>query len=153
VLDHSPSTNFNESSLTGEARPVLKSPGDGVYAGTTNAGPSAIRVRVTSRETVLDGIVTVVRDAMGKKAGLERIAEKITGYFVPVIVAMACLTFVIWTIRGYAGDLPEDYLDGEVSRKGGWALFAVSFLSNSHLEDMPALTRGLGGLDPVWCCG
>jgi P-type Cu+ transporter len=43
VLAHSPSTNFDESSLTGEARPVLKSPGDGVYTGTTNVGPSAIR--------------------------------------------------------------------------------------------------------------
>jgi Cu+-exporting ATPase len=126
VLDNSPSTNFNESSLTGEAKPVLKSPGDVVYAGTTNAGPSAIRVRVTSRETVLDGIVAVVRDAMGKKAGLERVAEKVTALFVPAIVFVACLTFVVWTIRGYAGDLPPSYLNGKVAQKGGWALFAAS---------------------------
>ena len=128
VLTHSsPKTTFDESSLTGEARPVLKAPGDEVFAGTTNAGPAAAVVTVTSDagHTMLDGIVGVVRDAMGKKAGVERIAEVVTGYFVPFVVFIAALTFAVWLLRGYLGKLPTEWLDSHRSR--GWIMFAVQF--------------------------
>ncbi|KAF8501273.1 hypothetical protein JB92DRAFT_2794788, partial [Gautieria morchelliformis] len=120
-------TTFDESSLTGEARPVLKAPGDEVFAGTTNAGPAAAVVIVTKDvgHTMLDGIVGVVRDAMGKKAGIERIADIVTGYFVPFVVFVAALTFIVWCLRGYLGDLPSDWVDSH--RGGSWALFAVQF--------------------------
>ena len=126
VLAHSsPKTTFDESSLTGEAHPVLKAPGDEVFAGTTNAGPAAAIVTVTSDvgHTMLDGIVGVVRDAMGKKAGVERIAEVVTGYFVPFVVFIAALTFSIWCLRGYLGELPSEWLNSHQS----WTLFAVQF--------------------------
>ena len=123
----SPKTTFDESSLTGEARPVLKIPGDEVYAGTTNAGPAAAIVSVTNDvgNTMLDGIVEVVRDAMGKKADVERIADIVTGYFVPCVVFVAVLTFGVWCLRGYLGNLPSEWLDNHPGR--GWPLFAIQF--------------------------
>jgi cation transport ATPase len=76
---------------------------------------------------MMDGIVSAVRDAMARKASIERVADSITGYFVPVIVGIACMTFGIWIVRGYSGNLPFEWLEGDVGRKGGWALFAVQF--------------------------
>jgi cation transport ATPase len=127
ISEKSSSTSFDESALTGEARPVLKKPGDAVYAGTINAGPAAATVRVTSvvGHSMVDGIADAVRDAMGKKAGIERLADQMTAYFVPIIVAIALLTLAIWLLRGYAGDLPVEWLSDQ--RQGSWALFAIEF--------------------------
>lgn len=127
LIDSSSSSNFEESSLTGESRPVAKGPGDDVFAGTINLGPSAVLVKVTKGQgsTMLDGIVTVVRDAMGKKAGVERIADQVTAYFVPAAVGIATFSFVVWIMRGYLGNLPRDWLDN--NGRGGWVLFAVQF--------------------------
>ncbi|GAA96235.1 uncharacterized protein L969DRAFT_100732, partial [Mixia osmundae IAM 14324] len=127
LISSSPPTSFNEASLTGEARPVLKSPGDDIYAGTTNHGPAAAIAVITKAQggSALDDIVNVVRDAMGRKASIERIADLVTAYFVPAVVAVATLTFAIWALRGYAGDLPTHWLPPH--DRGGWALFAVQF--------------------------
>ncbi|SCV73577.1 BQ2448_7503 [Microbotryum intermedium] len=129
LLTSSSPSNFDESSLTGESLPVVKQPGGAVFAGTTNLGPSAVLVRATSNagSTMLDGIVQVVRDAMGKKAAVEKLADAITGIFVPCIVAIAAVTFSIWVIRGYSGNLPKDWLDEAERISGGWSLFAVQF--------------------------
>ncbi|KAK4699686.1 hypothetical protein P7C70_g6571, partial [Phenoliferia sp. Uapishka_3] len=124
LLPNSPSSTFDESSLTGESAPILKSPTDSVYSGSTNLGPSAVLVRVTSHagETMLDTIVRAVGDAMAKKAGIERLADVLTGFFVPIIVGIAGITFGVWILRGYMGGLEESWKDG-----GSWALFAVQF--------------------------
>ncbi|KDE07763.1 hypothetical protein MVLG_02033 [Microbotryum lychnidis-dioicae p1A1 Lamole] len=129
VIPSSSSSNFDESSLTGESLPILKQPGDAVFAGTTNLGPSAVLVRATSNagSTMLDGIVQVVRDAMGKKATVEKLADLITGVFVPCIVAIAVITFSIWVIRGYSGNLSKNWLDEAERSSGGWSLFAIQF--------------------------
>ncbi|KAM0748125.1 heavy metal translocatin [Meredithblackwellia eburnea MCA 4105] len=143
LLPSSSPSNFDESSLTGEARPVLKSPPASnpnrrttatskvgeeskIYAGTTNIGPSPIFARVVrhSGSTVLDEIVRAVREAMARKAGVEKIADKITAYFVPAVIGVAVITFGIWIVRGYAGDLPKEWLGAEDS---SWVLFAVQF--------------------------
>lgn len=74
---------------------------------------------------MVDGIATAVRDAMSRKAGIERLADQITAYFVPAVVGIACFTLVVWLLRGYLGDLPSDWLADR--REGSWALFAVEF--------------------------
>jgi P-type Cu+ transporter len=127
LASSSPKTTFNESSLMGEAGPVLKVPGDEIFAGTTNVGPAAAVITISNDigHTMLDGIVGVVCDAMGKKAGIECIADIITGYFVPFVVFIAALTFSVWSLRGYLGNLPSEWISS--SRGGGWALFAVQF--------------------------
>lgn len=127
LAEGSPATSFDEASLTGESRPVGKKVGDTVYAGTYNTGPSAAIVITSTHdgETVIDSIASGVRDAMSKKASIERFADAVTAVFVPFIVGASCLVFALWMIRAYAGRLPEDWLDDQ--KAGGWTLFALQF--------------------------
>jgi P-type E1-E2 ATPase len=129
LADDSTPALFDDSMLTGEARPVLKQPGDAVYAGTINSGPAAARLRLTSHlgGSMVDGIASAVREAMGKKAGIERIADTVTAYFVPAIVGIACLTLGVWLLRGYTGGLPAEWLSEQQRGQGGWALFGIEF--------------------------
>ena len=66
----------------------------------------------------LDKIVEVVREGQTRRAPIERVADLITGYFVPVITLLAILTWVIWLSLGLSGTLPESYLDVHI---GGWS--------------------------------
>ena len=118
-------TNFNESSLTGESRAVVKEIGDTVYAGSVNIGDS-IRVKVgeVNGTSMLDQIVSVVREGQTKRAPVERLVDTITGYFVPVITALAIVTFVIWLLLGELGALqPRDVKP----QQGGWAFWSLEF--------------------------
>jgi hypothetical protein len=65
----------------------------------------------------LDHIVKVVRDGQTKRAPIERVADTLTGYFVPVVTLLAICTWAIWLGLGYGGILPSDYLDTPI---GGW---------------------------------
>lgn len=129
ILEDSATSAFNESSLTGEARPISKGPGDVILGGTTNVGTRPVVAQVCSHpeDSMIDSIVRVVRDAMSKKASIERVADKVTAYFVPAIVGISVVTFLIWTIEGYAGALPMDWIDPDDLRRGGWVLFALKF--------------------------
>lgn len=119
------STTFDESSLTGEARAVKKEEGDKVFAGTINTG-AAVRVQVTelSGASVLDQIVSVVREGQSKRAPVERVVDVVTGYFVPAITALAIITFLIWVSLGYSGALNPRYIE---SQQGGWAFWSLEF--------------------------
>lgn len=118
------STTFDESSLTGESKPVHKQPGDEVFTGTVNH-TSAITIRVTSvaTETMLEHIINAVADANGKKAPIEKLAERFTGVFVPVIIYLALAVLAIWLVLSLGGKLsPSDY-----EGKGGKVFFAIEF--------------------------
>lgn len=65
----------------------------------------------------LDKIVKVVREGQTKRAPIERVADLLTGYFVPITTLLAILTWVIWLSLGLSGVLPADYLDIPI---GGW---------------------------------
>ncbi|OXV06324.1 hypothetical protein Egran_05908 [Elaphomyces granulatus] len=118
-------STFDESSLTGESRPITKNAGDQVFAGTVNTGrPISVRVTEISGASMLDQIVKVVREGQTKRAPVERFADILTGYFVPVITLIAILTFVIWFGLGQGGVLPESWLDLDT---GGWAFWALQF--------------------------
>ncbi|KAH8830780.1 heavy metal translocatin [Flagelloscypha sp. PMI_526] len=116
---------FDESSLTGEAKLVTKNLGDEVYLGSINKG-GLVHVRVDKVEggTFLDGVLKVVREGQMLRAPIERVADTITAYFVPVITLIAILTWVIWLCLGYSGALPPDYLDISV---GGYAVWSLRF--------------------------
>ncbi|KAF9495671.1 heavy metal translocatin [Pleurotus eryngii] len=116
---------FDESSLTGEAKLIKKQAGDRVFLGTINKG-NMVHARIDSigGETMLDRIVNVVREGQTKRAPIERIADMITGYFVPVITLIAILTWIIWLSVGLTGSLPEDYLDIQT---GGWPVWSLGF--------------------------
>ena len=118
-------SRFDESSLTGESRPVPKAPDDEVFAGTVNQD-SALNVRVTGAagNSMLDQIITVIREGQTKGAPIERTASMLTAYFVPVVTYLALLVWIIWLSLGYSGTLPADYLDQNV---GGWAFWSLQF--------------------------
>lgn len=118
-------TKFNESSLTGESRAVSKQADDVVFAGSINIGDRIIiRISDVSGTSMLDQIVAVVREGQTKRAPVERVVDLLTGYFVPVITALAIITFVIWTTLGYSGALKPEYLD---SQQGGWSFWSLQF--------------------------
>lgn len=119
------SYKFDESSLTGESMPVTKSKGDKVFSGSVNVGrPVSIQITDLGSTSMLDQIVAVVREGQAKRAPVERIADAITGYFVPTITLIAISTFVIWLSLGQSGVLPPDYLDSE---QGGWPFWSLQF--------------------------
>lgn len=111
-------SQFDESSLTGESRPIKKDVGDPVFVGTINRGKVVeVRVSKLGGETLLDQIVKVVREGQTKRAPIEKLADVLTGVFVPVITMLAILTWIIWLVLGLSGALPQSYLDIPI---GGW---------------------------------
>ena len=90
-------SSVNESMLTGEPLPVEKKPGETVIGGTLNE-TGAFRFRATrvGEDTVLQQIVRLVQRAQGSKAPIQRLADRISGIFVPVVLCLAVLTFVVW---------------------------------------------------------
>ena len=89
----------DESALTGESVPVRKTAGSKVYAGTDN-GSAALKVRAekVGNGTLLAGIVDMVRDAQGSKARIQKTVDRVAAVFVPVIVGIALLTFIVWAL-------------------------------------------------------
>nr|OQO31930.1 hypothetical protein B0A51_01125 [Rachicladosporium sp. CCFEE 5018] len=121
----SDSAVFDESSLTGESKPVKKAAGDPVYSGTINkGGPISIEITRVSGESMLDQIIKVVREGQARRAPIERVADTLTSYFVPVITVIAITTWIIWLSLGVSGILPQDYLDVDV---GGWPFWSLQF--------------------------
>lgn len=87
----------DESMLTGESIPVEKREGDAVIGATVNKNGS-LRIRATKvgRETALAQIIRVVEEAQGSKAPIQRVADVISGIFVPIVVGIALVTFLVW---------------------------------------------------------
>ena len=95
------SSYVDESMLTGEPVPALKQAGEKVYAGTINQnGALSVRVEKVNGDTLLSGIIRMVRDAQGSKAPIQKTVDRIAAIFVPVIIGIAVLTFLIWLICG-----------------------------------------------------
>ncbi|MDH5544183.1 MAG: heavy metal translocating P-type ATPase [Gammaproteobacteria bacterium] len=96
------SSSINESMLTGESMPVSKQSGDHVFAGTMNQqGQLQCRAIGVGKHTQLAGIIRLVEQAQGSKAPIQRLADQIAAVFVPVVVAVAVLTFILnWAIVG-----------------------------------------------------
>ena len=92
----------DESMVTGEPMPVKKGPGEEVIGATINkTGSFRFRASRVGADTVLAQIVQLVQDAQGSKAPIQKLADQVTGWFVPVVIAIALLTFVLWfTLMG-----------------------------------------------------
>lgn len=96
---------IDESMLTGESIPVDKTVGDTVIGATINKnGSLQIKATKVGRDTALAQIVKVVEEAQGSKADIQRLADKISGVFVPVVVGIAVMTFLIWYFAVTPGD-------------------------------------------------
>jgi len=94
-------SHVDEAMLTGEPAPVRKIAGDAVIGGTLNRnGALRLRVERVGADTVLSRIIRLVRQAQGSKAPIQRLADRIAAVFVPVVMAIAVLTFVVWLLVG-----------------------------------------------------
>ncbi|MEY8601172.1 heavy metal translocating P-type ATPase [Staphylococcus shinii] len=90
-------TSIDESMLTGESIPVEKTQSDYVIGSTMNKnGIITIEATKVGKDTALASIIKVVEEAQGSKAPIQRLADIISGYFVPIVVGIAILTFIIW---------------------------------------------------------
>ena len=91
------SSTLDEAMVTGESVPVRKQPGDEVIGATFNkTGSFKFRATRVGKDTFLAQIVKLVQQAQGSKAPIQRLADQVTGWFVPVVIAIAILTFVLW---------------------------------------------------------
>ena len=98
------SSFVDESMITGESIPVEKVKGQPVYAGTINEkGSFRFRADKVGGETVLANIIRMVQEAQGSKAPVQKLVDRIAGIFVPVVMGIAVITFIVWMLIG--GDL------------------------------------------------
>jgi Cu+-exporting ATPase len=92
---------LDESMVTGESMPVTKQTGDKVIAGTLNAtGSFVMRAEKVGRDTMLSRIVQMVAEAQRSRAPIQRLADQVSGWFVPVVIAIALAAFAAWAIFG-----------------------------------------------------
>jgi Cu2+-exporting ATPase len=91
----------DESMLSGEPLPILKEKDEKVFAGTINQkGSFQFKATKVGKETMLAQIIKMVQDAQGSKAPVQKLVDKIAGIFVPVVIGIALLTFILWNILG-----------------------------------------------------
>lgn len=94
-------SSLDESAITGESIPVEKKPGDEVISATMNkAGRLICRAEKVGEDTTLSQIIRLVEEASASKAPIAKLADKIAGIFVPVVMIIAALTFVVWLLVG-----------------------------------------------------
>jgi Cu+-exporting ATPase len=100
-------SSVDESMLTGESIPVDKQTGDAVYGATVNRN-GLLRIQATriGKDTALAQIIRIVEEAQGSKAPIQRVADRISGVFVPIVVGIAAVTFLLWIVALDAGNFP-----------------------------------------------
>jgi Cu+-exporting ATPase len=110
VLDGS--SSVDESLMTGEPIPVEKTEGSRVTGGTVNGtGTFVMRAERVGSETLLAQIVRMVSEAQRSRAPVQKLADRVAAYFVPAVVAIAVLTFIIWAILGPAPKMAHGLLN------------------------------------------
>lgn len=101
-------STVDESMLTGEPLPVKKGQGDDVTGGTLNGtGAFDMRVDRTGAQTTLSQVVQLVAQAQRSRAPIQRLADTVAGYFVPAVIAIAVIAFIVWLIVGPTPTLPH----------------------------------------------
>ena len=102
-------TSIDESMLTGESMPVTKKIGDDVFGATINQSGS-IRIKATKvgQDTILAQIVKMVAEAQTKKAPIQKLADQVSGIFVPIVIGIAIITAIVWYIL--TGNIAQSFI-------------------------------------------
>ncbi|PZU64007.1 heavy metal translocating P-type ATPase [Sphingobium sp.] len=94
-------SSVDESMLTGEPAPVLKTPGAAVTGGTVNGtGSLVMEAQAVGADTMLARIVSMVAEAQRSRAPIQAVADRVSGWFVPLVVVVAVATFIVWNLAG-----------------------------------------------------
>jgi Cu+-exporting ATPase len=111
------SSSVDESAVTGEPVPVLKQTGDSVIGGTVNGlGSFNMIVTRAGKDTALAQIVKLVEDAQTSKAPIQAFADRVAGFFVPTVIALAVVTFLVWIVVSHV--ISDDSLPKMFHRHG-----------------------------------
>lgn len=114
----------DESMVTGEAMPILKKPGTALMAGTVNgAGRLDFKVTRAGRDTQLSQIVRLVQEAQTSRAPIQRMADIVAGYFVPIIITLGLVTFIGWMVLSHILPNPPQIFLSDAS--GGRLMICV----------------------------
>ncbi|HEY9644197.1 MAG TPA: heavy metal translocating P-type ATPase [Coleofasciculaceae cyanobacterium] len=131
-------TTLDESMLTGEATPVLKTAGDRVSAGSLNlSGVIAIKTTRTGRDTTLSQIIALVETAQTRKAPIQGLADTVAGYFTYGVMAIASLTFLFWYFIGIP--LWRDRIFGMVPTAMDMGQMQMGHIMSAGLPPSPLL--------------
>ncbi|MBR1447207.1 MAG: heavy metal translocating P-type ATPase [Prevotella sp.] len=102
---------INESMMTGESTPATKATGQKVLAGTiVLQGPVLMKAEAVGRDTVLAGMIRMVQEAQGSKAPVQRVVDRVALVFVPTVVMLSVVTFLLWHLLGGPEALPQAIL-------------------------------------------
>ena len=117
----------NESMLTGESIPKFVTIGDNVMAGSINCGDSVLYIRVDKLKTdcVISQIIDLMKYSQMNKPSQQEFADKISNYFVPIVILIAFITFIVWYSLCLTGIIPEKWLNGN-----NGAFFSLIFSLN-----------------------
>ncbi len=129
-------STVDESMLTGEPVPATKKPGDAVTGATINrSGSFKFRATRVGADTVLAQIIRLVQEAQGSKAPVQRLADTIAAFFVPVVVSIAIAAFIVWLLTGH---------DFSFALKAGIAVLIISCPCALGLATPTAIMVGTG---------
>lgn len=124
-------SSVDESMLTGESLPVEKRAGDQLIGATINqTGMLRMRATRVGAETTLAGIIRMVEQAQGSKAPIQRLADTVAGIFVPTVLVISLLTFIGWTVAGYAlGFAPAASMGAGTLATSPWIVALVAAIA------------------------
>ena len=105
-------SNVDESMISGEPIPVEKKAGDGVIGATVNQlGTFVMKTERIGSETLLSQIVNMVAEAQRSRAPIQKLADRVAGYFVPVVIGVAIITFIVWSVWGNPPSLAYAFIN------------------------------------------